>query len=189
MSTAVLMKQPIAGVFPPQTCEATIMTVWPSLAATAIGRSLGRLYAIPAGRPPFTLGHLIALATIPIVVPLYFWKFLVTVSVGMLQLLPKVGRAFKSPDGVRRYVLTNRRVVVRTGMRPLDERWVELERFDTIDIVVRPGQEWYRAGDLVFKLGAIETFRLDGVVRPETFRHTCLSAQQGFGGVRQAMAR
>jgi hypothetical protein len=183
------MKQPIAGVFPPQLSEATIMTVWPSLAATSIGRSLGRLYTIRTGCPPFTLGHLIALATIPIAVALYFWKFVLTVSVGVLQLLPKVGRSIKSPDAVRRYVLTNRRVVVRTGMRPLDERWVELDRFDRIDIVVRPGQEWYRAGDLVFKLGAIETFRLDGVVRPETFRHTCLSAQLGYGGVRQAMGR
>jgi hypothetical protein len=189
MSTAVLMKQPIAGVFPPQLSEATIMTVWPSLAAMPIGRSLGRLYAIRAGRLPFTLGHLIALATIPIVVPLYFWKFLVTVSVGLLQLLPRVGGSIKSPVAVRRYVLTNRRVVVRTGMRPLDERWVELDRFDRIDIVVRPGQEWYRAGDLVFRLGPIETFRLEGVVRPETFRHTCLSAQLGYGGVRQAMGR
>ena len=46
MSTALLMRQPIAGVSPPQLSEATIMTVWPSLAATGIGRGLGRLYAI-----------------------------------------------------------------------------------------------------------------------------------------------
>ncbi len=187
MSTAVLMKQPIAGVSPPQTREATIMTVWPSLAATPLGCGLGRLYAIPAGCPPFTLGHLIALATIPIVVPLYFGKFLATVSVGLLQLLPGIGRSIKSPQAVRRYVLTNRRVVVRTGLTPIDERWVGLDRFDTIEVVVRPGQKWYRAGDLVFKLGPIETFHLEGVVRPETFRHTCLSAQQGYAGVRQAL--
>jgi hypothetical protein len=189
MSTAAVMKQPIPGVVPPQLSEATIMTVWPSLAATSIGRSLGKLYGIKAGKAPFTLGHLIALASAPLAVLLYFWKFLVTVSVGALQLLPKVGGAFKSPTIVRRYVLTNRRVVVRTGLRPVDERWVELDRFDTIDIVVRSGQEWYRAGDLVFKQGPIETFRLDGVVRPETFRHTCLSAARGYIGVRQAMGR
>ena len=54
--------------------------------------------------------------------------------------------------------------------------------------MVRPGQEWYRAGDLVFRLGVIETFRLEGVVRPDTFRHTCLSARQGYVGVRQGQA-
>ena len=86
-------------------------------------------------------------------------------------------------------MLTNRRVVVRTGLIPIDERWVGLDRFDTIEIIVRPGQQWYRAGDLVFKLGPIETFHLEGVVRPETFRHTCLSDQLGYGGVRQALAR
>jgi hypothetical protein len=178
------MKQPIAGVSPPQLSEATIMTVWPSLAATGIGRGLGRLYGIRVGSPPLTLGNLIALLSIPIIVPLYFWKFLLTLSVGMLQLMPKIGRTFKSPDAVRRYVLTNRRVVIRTGIMPIDERWVELDRFDTIDIVVRPGQQWYRAGDLVFRLGPIETFRLPGVVRPDTFRHTCLSARQGYLGAR-----
>ena len=71
---------------------------------------------------------------------------------------------------------------------PIDERWVGLDRFDAIEIIVRPGQAWYRAGDLVFKLGQIETFHLDGVVRPETFRHTCLSAQLGYIGVSRAMA-
>ncbi len=189
MSTAVLMKQPIAGVFPPQLSEATIMTVWPSLAATAVGRALGRLYAIEAGRPPLTVGHLIALVTAPLAAGLYFGRFMATITVGVLQLLPKIGGAFKSPRDVQRYVLTNRRVVVRTGLKPVDERWVELDRFDAIDVVVRPGQAWYRAGDLVFRLGPIETFRLDGVVRPDTFRHTCLSARQGYLGVRQAQAR
>jgi hypothetical protein len=186
MSTAAIMKQPIAGVSPPQSREATIMTVWPSLAATPLGRSLGRLYGIRAGRPPLTVGHLIALATIPLVVPLYFGKFLLTVSVGLLQLLPVVGKSIKAPLAVRRYVLTNRRVVVRTGMVPIDERWVGLDRFDTIEVIVRPGQAWYHAGDLVFKLGQIETFHLEGVLRPDTFRHTCLSAQLGYIGVSQA---
>ena len=71
-------------------------------------------------------------------------------------------------------------MVIRTGLMPVDERWVELDRFDAIDIVVRPGQQWYRAGDLVFRLGQIETFRLAGVVRPDTFRHIRPSARQGY---------
>jgi hypothetical protein len=170
MSTALLMRQPIAGVAPPKLGEATIMTVWPSLAATSIGRSLGQLYAIGGGSPPFTLGHLIALLSIPLVVPLYFHKLVAAVLPGL-------------PGAAQRYVLTNRRVVIRAGLRPLDVRWVELDRFDSITVVVRPGEAWYHAGDLVFKLGQIETFRLDGVVRPEVFRHICMSARQGYLGV------
>ncbi len=122
MSIAVAMKQPIAGVFPPQLSEATIMTVWPSLAATAVGRALGRLYAIRVGRPPWTLGHLIALLTAPLAAGLYFGRFAATVTVGLLQLIPKIGGVFKSPTDVQRYVLTNRRVVVRTGLKPVDQR-------------------------------------------------------------------
>ena len=52
-----------------------------------------------------------------------------------------------------------------------------------------------RAGDkiegsyiCVFKQGAVETFRIWGVPRPETFRHTCLKAQMSFVGVQQAKA-
>jgi len=184
MSTDLDMRQPIAGVAPPQLGEATIMTVWPSLAATSIGRSLGQLYAIGGGSPPFTLGHLIALLSIPLVVPLYFGKFLADFSVGLLQLMLGMRANTKTSGNVQRYVLTNRRVVVRAGWRSVDLRWVELDRFDSITVVVRPGQAWYHAGDLVFKLGQIETFRLDGVVRPDVFRHICISARQGYLGVR-----
>jgi hypothetical protein len=178
------MKQPIAGVTPPELREATVMTVWPSLAATTAGRFLGQLYAIELGVPPLTVGHLIALASIPLVVGLYFGRF-----VGeLLRAIPVVGRFMIFPAGAQRYVLTNRRVVVRAGLVPGDQRWVALNRFDSIAIDVRPGQAFYRAGDLVFRLGAIETFRLPGVVRPDTFRHTCLEARQGYLGAEQSLA-
>ncbi len=66
---------------------------------------------------------------------------------------------------------------------------IELDRFDTIEIERRPGQHWFDAGDLVFKLGNVETFRLEGVSRPESFRHTCLKSHQSFVGVKQALGR
>jgi len=53
-------------------------------------------------------------------------------------------------------------------------------------VVVQPGQAWYHAGDLVFKRGNVETFRLDGVSRPEAFRSTIMKARQAYAGVRQA---
>lgn len=161
------MKQAIAGVTPAQVGEATIMIVWPSIAATSIGRFFGRLYAIRAGFNFLTVGNLIALLSIPVMLPLYF--------------------ARKLPFSVRRYRLTNRRVIIERGLAGRPEQYVDLDRFDEIDVVVLPGQEWYPAGDLVFRRGNIETFRLRGVLRPETFRQTCLKAHQAYVGVRKAM--
>ena len=187
MSTVCRMKQPIAGVTPPELREATVMTVWPSLAASGMGRFLGQLYGIDIGPQPLTVGHLLAVASIPLAVALYFGRFVSALvgsipGIGPLLVLPL-------PAAAQRYVLTNRRVVVRGGLVPLDQRWVALNRFDSIEVDVRPGQAWYWAGDLVFRLGAIETFRLPGVVRPETFRHTCLEARRGYLGVEEALAQ
>ena len=62
---------------------------------------------------------------------------------------------------------------------------ISLDRFDSIDVVVEPGQAWYKAGDLVFRLGPVETFRIAAVPRPETFRQTCLKANMSFVGVKK----
>ncbi|MEX2141145.1 MAG: PH domain-containing protein [Pirellulales bacterium] len=162
------MKQAIAGVMPAQSGEATIMMVWPSIADTSLGRLLGRLYGIRAGFSFLTVGNLVALLSIPVMLPLYAVR--------------------KLPFWVRRYRLTNRRVLIERGIQGRAEQYVDLDRFDAIDVVVLPGQEWYPAGDLVFRRGTIETFRLRGVQRPETFRQTCLKAHHAYVGVRKAMA-
>lgn len=146
------------------------MTVWPSVAKYGLGRALGQGFAI---RWPdiyiFRLGNLLALLSIPIALPLFF-----------LRIAPGIGT---------RYMLTNRRIVVLRGIGSKVEKFVDLDRFDAIEIVVQPGQAWYDAGDLVFKLGAIETFRLEGVSRPAAFRATCLKSQMAHAGVKQARAR
>ena len=166
MSATLTMKQSIAGVAPAETREVTIMTVYPTLAATGPGRLMGRLCSVRAGFGFFSLGKLFALLLIPVAIPLF-----------IATLLPFV---------ITRYRLTNRRVVVQTGLRGVDARWVDFDRFDTIDVEVQPGQEWFPAGDLIFRRGAVETFRLSGVSRPETFRHTCLSARRGYLGARES---
>ena len=60
------------------------MTVWPSLSATAFGRFWGRLFAIEVGFPifgvPLTIGRLMALASIPFMLALYFLMRLAAVS-------------------------------------------------------------------------------------------------------------
>jgi hypothetical protein len=164
------MDQAIAGVSPASIRETTIMTVWPSNAKFALGRWLGTAYAIRF--PDFyflQVGHLLALLSIPIALVLFF-----------LRIAPFIGS---------RYALTNRRVIEQRGLSAVEERSVDLDRFDSIDVVVQPGQAWYHAGDLVFRLGATETFRLQGVSRPESFRAACIKAHMAYVGVRKALGR
>lgn len=163
------MKQAISGVAPPETSEVTIMTVYPTIAAHPLGQTIGRMCMNRSGFGTFfTLGKLFALLSIPVAMGLFFF-----------DLLPFVGR---------RYRLTNRRVIVEIALPVKEERSVSLADFDAIDVVVLPGQEWYPAGELIFRKGTLESFRLSGVSRPETFRQTCLKAQRAAVGVKKALA-
>ena len=69
------MGQAIAGVAPATVKEVTIMTVWPSIAATGYGRMWGRLLLNKTGITlfgiPITLGRILALVSIPFILPIY----------------------------------------------------------------------------------------------------------------------
>jgi len=183
------MKQPIAGVAPSDLEEVTTMIVWPSIAAMLPGRILGQLYSITWPNIYFfRIGNLFALISIPIALVLYFYR-----------LKPS---EFGIPLHGVFYRLTNRRVMVlrnEINFQPkfpflrfryaAETKSVELDRFDTVDIECRPGQAWFNAGDLVFKLNGVETFRLDGVSRPEAFRTTCMNSRRSFVGVKKALER
>ncbi len=168
------MAQAIAGVVPDTEKEVTVMTVWPSLGATGYGCWWGRRFA--SGPKVFGV-PVLALLAIPAILPVYFHM--------LVPKLPFVVFGWPNPSS-RRYRLTNRRVIVEQAFGGGEQQSVSLDRFDTIDIEVEPGQEWYPAGNLVFKLGDVETFRLAGVPHPKAFRQTCLKAGQGFVGVQQA---
>jgi hypothetical protein len=162
------MRQPIAGVAPPELAEVAAMTVWPTIGATAPGRWVGRLAANRLGLGgPLSLGNLLAVATIPVSLAVFAW-----------QLMPYV---------CRRYALTNRRLILRRGLRAVDERWIGLDEFDAVEIEVLPGQEWLHAGEVIFKRGANEALRFSGVSRPEVFRRVCLKARDAVVLVRKAV--
>jgi hypothetical protein len=165
--TAPPVPTPISGVVPAEFRETTVMTVWPSVAMYPLGRAMGTMFAI---RWPdvyfFRLGNLIALLSIPIALVLFF-----------MRIAPVIGT---------RYRLTNRRIIVERGLTSVLDKAVDLDRFDTINIEVQPGQAWYEAGDLIFKLGNVETFRLTGVSRPATFRATCMKSHMAHVGVKKA---
>jgi hypothetical protein len=164
------MPQPIAGVAPSQIDEVTVMTVWPSLAATAFGRFWGRLYAWDYGPRllgvPVTVGRLLALASSPLMAAAYF--------------------LMRLPWWSWQYRLTNRRLVVESPYGQGEFGSIALDQFDAIVVDVRSGQRWYKAGDLVFRRDGAEVFRIWGVQRPETFRQTCLKAHVSYLGVQQA---
>jgi hypothetical protein len=169
MSTAIAPSevQPISGVVPSEFKETTVMTVWPSVARYSLGRTLGTLFAVTwPDIYIFRLGNLIALAAIPIALVLYF-----------MRIAPFIGV---------RYRLTNRRIIVERGLTGVLDKAVDLDRFDTIVVEVLSGQAWYHAGDLVFKLGNVETFRLEGVSRPAAFRETCLKSHLAHSTVKVA---
>ena len=107
---------PVSGVVPPSVAEATIMTVWPSVASTGIGKALGRLYRIREGFGPVSLGRLALLATIPIGLMLYL--------------------SLRLPWAIRRYRLTNRRVSIEIGINPRVVQYVTLDNFDAVDVDV-----------------------------------------------------
>jgi hypothetical protein len=175
------MAQAIAGVVSDREKETTVMTVWPSIAASAYGRWWGRRFENQLGITlfgvPITVGRLMALVSIPFILPLYFHM--------LIPKLPLV--VFGIPNsGCRRYRLTNRRVIVEQGFGGSEQQSVSLDRFDSIEIETLAGQAWYPAGDLIFRNGQIETFRLSGVPHPGPFRQTCLKTHTGFVGVQKA---
>lgn len=169
VAVQVRERSSIAGVVPPATLETTIMSVWPSVASSSFGQFFGRLYLIDVGAWPVTVGNLIALASIPIMLGFYL--------------------SIRLPWAITRYRLTNRRVTIDRGIFWKVVQYIDFDRFDSIDIDVKPGQEWFPAGDLVFRLGATETFRLSGVRRPEAFRQACLKVQQSYLSVAAILHR
>src|SRR5436305_12486907 len=95
--------EPISGVVPSELREATVMTVWPSVAKYALGRTLGTLFAITwPDVYIFRLGNLIALLSIPIALVLFF-----------VRIAPSIGT---------RYRLTNRRIIVERGRTSKEDK-------------------------------------------------------------------
>ncbi len=140
--------------------EQKIMTVWPGIGSMALGRWVGRLAGNRLGHGFFTLGKLLALATIPISLAVYLWRLM--------------------PGACRRYTLTSQRLIIQRGLTAKDGPSIGLDAFDSIAVAVLPGQDWLHSGDLVFQRDGTEVFRLRGVSRPEAFRQVCLKARNAL---------
>lgn len=175
--------QPIEALPPGAGRESTLTVVWPSLCATPAGQWLGRCYqsrvGVRIGGVPLTVGWLAVALSAPLAAALY--------GLSKAPRLPLVVFGWTNPT-CRRYRLTSRRILVEHLTESGAFASLLLEDFDTIRIDVAPGQQWFKAGDLVFLRGDAERLQLAGVPRPEVFRHTCLEAQQAVLGVRKLLA-
>lgn len=148
--------QAIAGVSP--TLEARIMTEYPSVGATSIGRLIGQLMeCVPVKILGFKVSHLIfGLPLAPL---------------GLLLFgLNRLGS---------RYVLTNRSVQIWSTMGSVRTASVDLSEVATVDLDELPGQSFFRAADIRLVASNGKTLlRLAGVADAGAFRNAIQRATQ-----------
>ena len=144
-------KQAVSGLTPPQFREVLIREVWPTVAATPGVSSLG-----------LALMRTIVLAPVGwlLLAPFYFRKVLPFIS--------------------KRYTLTNRRLMIRRGLKPTPARSLDLAAID--DVQVAPGSvsDFFRSGTLHVISGGQTALRLAGVPEPESFRRAILNARTAW---------
>lgn len=152
-------RKPVAISGVSASTEAEIMTIYPSIAAYGLGRVLGAFYeSIPVRIMGVKLSNLLfVLPTAPIPALLYF---------------------FQKATG-QKYVLTNRsfQVWYALGSRKI----AQVPLSDITNVIIRhlPGQQFYKAGDLILVggKGNDELMTLSGVPYPHIFRQTILEAR------------
>lgn len=150
--------------------ENTIIVVYPSISANVIGQLLGGLCeSIPLGIGTIKLSHLVfgpIAAGIGVLV--YLWM-----------------KAFG-----RRYVITNRSVQVWSSLGTHQFDQVPLGEIADVEVVVEPGQQFYKAGDLILRGADSRTLnRLRGVPRPGVLAQTILKARDARRQVETALAQ
>jgi hypothetical protein len=149
--------------------QALIMAVYPSIAATSVGKALGRLYqSMPVRICGIKLSHLLfPLPTAVIGVAVYFY----------LKLFGEI------------YALTNRTMQLRKSIGNRLIREVPLTDVDQIVIRQEPGQEFYPAADIYLINKSGQTLMsLPGVPRAEVFRQTLLEARSARSAVAASLA-
>jgi len=165
MATAAV--QAIAGVSPGS--ESEIMSVFPSIGSTGLGRALGRLYeAIPLGNCPVKLSYLLfPLPLSPIAGLQYFWL--------------KISG--------QRFMLTNRAVVVKTALGRREVTRVDLTDIAEVRVTQMPGQEFYRCADVdLLNAAGKPILRLGGIPQARIFKSTILKARDAALQVRSSLA-
>lgn len=147
----VIPPQPVTGVTPPQLAEARIRDIWPSVASAPAIANLGRMLTQTFILAP--LGWLIMSAV-------YFGKL--------------------APVAMRRYRLTNRRVLIANGWGAAVSAEVALKDIDDVRVVSDANSEFFRSGNLEIVSGGKVALTLPGVPEPESFRQMILNSRNAW---------
>ena len=154
-------KQVITGVVPPETAEAMIREVWPSVARHLLVARFGKALTEFAGK----LARTVVLLPLAILVALAAW---------MIMALFYFGKV--APFVAMRYTLTNRRLMIRRGLKAKPRQQVPLKDIDDVQIHKDSNSDFFMAGTLVIISRGDAVLTLRGVPGPEAFRHTILDA-------------
>jgi Bacterial PH domain len=141
-------QQVATGVVPPQLGEAVIREVWPSVTIVPAAASLGGKLIRSIFLAP--LGWLLLL-------PVYFLKVM--------------------PFIARRYTLTNRRLMIRRGIKPASTLEVALGDIDDARLVDSSIDTFFRSGTLEIMSNGKVALTLPAVPDPEAFRRAILDAR------------
>jgi Bacterial PH domain len=144
-------KQAVTGVVPPEVDEGRIREAWPSVAAFPGVAKLGR-----------TLTGTIVLAPLAwlLMAGLYFGKLL--------------------PFLARRYTVTNRRVMVRRGLKGIPRQEIALAEIDDVRLVTDANSDFFRAANLEILAKGQVALTLHGVPDAASFRHAILNARNAY---------
>jgi hypothetical protein len=153
--------QAVTGVTPPQVGEAIIRDVWQGVTAYQGPTSLARACYRSIIFAP--VGWLV-------LAPFYFKKLLAIVP-GLSGLAV-------------RYRLTNRRLMVCTGLKPVPEKEVPLDRIKDVKLVTDDNSDFFFSGALeVIDESGQTVLSLTGVPEPESVRQAILQAAAAWGPV------
>lgn len=152
--------QAIAGVS--AGADSELESVYPSIAAT----SLGRLIGVICDAIPLRIGG-VKLSTLLFALPL---APLAVLPYGWLKLFGQ------------RYLVTNRSVKVVSTLGVRLFRQIPLAEIDNIAIHVGAGQAFFHAGDVILlKANGDRLATLEGVARPARLRQIILDAREARG--------
>jgi hypothetical protein len=142
-----MRQQAVTGIVAPQVGEALIREVFPSVAAHPAVASLGR-----------TLTRTIIGAPVAWLLMVFFY---------FAKVLPGLGR---------RYTLTNRRLMIRRGIKRKPSWEVPLAEIDDVRVQLDANSDFFRAGNLEILSQGKVIATLPGVPEPESLRQSIINA-------------
>jgi Bacterial PH domain len=151
--------QAVTGVVPPQVQEAMIREVWATVTANHAASTLSRKLISTIVLAP--IGWLL-------IAPVWAMRF--------LGFLP--GLSFLTV----KYTLTNRRLMIRKGMKAHATQEIPLDQIQDIRFVSDGNTDFYVTATLevINKDGKV-AFEMPGLPEPESFRQAILQARDAWG--------